>query len=64
MKTFIFFALSIVSLIIALVIFFKSLDIKALFILLFGLAAGVLFWMGLKEYQKEKETGKPQEKSE
>lgn len=55
MKSFIFFGLSLISLIIALVIFFKSLDIKALFILLFGLAAGILFWMGLKEYHKGKE---------
>jgi hypothetical protein len=62
MKTFIFFALSVVSLITALVIFFKSLDIKALFILLFGVAAGVLFWMGLKEYQKGKGTEKTEGK--
>jgi len=54
MKSFVFFVLSFALLIIALVIFFKSLDIKALFILLFGIAAGVLFWMGLKEYQKGK----------
>jgi hypothetical protein len=62
MKAFIFFASSLVSLLIALVIFFKSLDIEALFIMLFGIAAGVLFWMGLKEYQKGKGPEKAPEK--
>jgi positive regulator of sigma E activity len=54
MKTFLFFTLSVVSLIIAIVILVESLDIRSLFILLFGLAAGILFWLGLKEYKREK----------
>jgi hypothetical protein len=54
MRSFIYFALSLVSLFIALIILFKSLDIKALFILIFGIASGVLFWMGLKEHEKGK----------
>jgi len=60
MKALLFFGLSIVSLIIAVIILVKSLDIMSLFILLFSLAAGILFWLGLKEYQKDKtkETGK------
>jgi uncharacterized SAM-binding protein YcdF (DUF218 family) len=59
MKSFLLFGLSIVSLIIAVIILVKSLDIRSLFILLFSLAAGILFWLGLKEYQKDKkkETG-------
>ena len=59
MKSFLLFGLSIVSLIFAVIILVKSLDIRSLFILLFSLAAGILFWLGLKEYQKDKkkETG-------
>jgi threonine/homoserine/homoserine lactone efflux protein len=54
MKAFLFFGLSVVSLIVAVVILVKSLDIRSLFILLFSLAAGILFWLGLKEYRKDK----------
>jgi ABC-type transport system involved in Fe-S cluster assembly fused permease/ATPase subunit len=54
MKTFLYFGLSLVSIIVAIVILVKSLDIKSLFILLFSLAAGILFWLGLKEYRKDK----------
>jgi hypothetical protein len=54
MKAFILIGSGIVSLIIAIVILVKSLDIKSLFILLFSLAAGILFWLGLKEYKREK----------
>jgi uncharacterized SAM-binding protein YcdF (DUF218 family) len=53
MKTFLFIGSAIVSLIIAVVILVKSLDIRSLFILLFSLAAGILFWLGLKEYKRE-----------
>lgn len=54
MKLFLFFGLSVLSLIIAVVILIKSLDISSLFILLFSLAAGLLFWLGIKEYQKDR----------
>ncbi len=61
MKAFLYFGLSLVSIIVAIVILVNSLDIKSLFILLFSLAAGILFWLGLKEYQKDKtnDPGKP-----
>lgn len=53
MKTFLFFGLSLVSLAIAVIMLVKSLDIRSLFILLFSLAAGILFWMGLKELKSD-----------
>ncbi|MFH0843218.1 MAG: hypothetical protein V1903_11425 [Bacteroidota bacterium] len=54
MKMLLFFGLSIVSLVIAVIILVNSLDIRSLFILLFSLAAGILFWLGLKEYRDDK----------
>lgn len=53
MKTLLFFGLSLVSLAIAVIMLVKSLDIRSLFILLFSLAAGILFWMGLKELKSD-----------
>lgn len=49
-----FYVLSVISLVIALFIFFKWLDFKGLLFLLFGVAAVVLFWMGIKESKKGK----------
>jgi hypothetical protein len=53
-KSLIYYGLSLVALIIALVIFLKSLDIKALFILVFGIAAVLLFRQGVVESRKQK----------
>jgi hypothetical protein len=49
----IFFGSSFVSLLIALFIFSKGLDIKALLFLIFGLAAVILFNLALKEIRKD-----------
>ena len=51
----IFFGLSLISIIIALIIFFRGLDIKALLFLIFGVAAVLLFNQGLTEMKKKKE---------
>ena len=53
-KSLIYYGLSLVALIIALVIFLKSLDIKALIILVFGVAAVLLFRQGIIESKKQK----------
>jgi hypothetical protein len=52
-KAIIWYGLSIICLIIALIIFFRGLDIKALLFLVFGLGAVVLFRQGVKESQKK-----------
>jgi hypothetical protein len=54
-KAVIFFGLSLISVIIALIIFFRGLDIKALLFLVFGVAAVLLFNWGLAEMKKKKE---------
>ena len=54
-KAIIFFGLSLISIIIALIIFFRGLDIKALLFLIFGVAAVLLFNQGLAEMKRKKE---------
>jgi hypothetical protein len=54
-RVLIFFGLSCISLIVALIIFFRGLDIKALLFLIFGVAAVFLFRQGLTEMQKDKQ---------
>jgi hypothetical protein len=54
-KAIIFFGLSLISIIIALIIFFRGLDIKALLFLVFGVAAVLLFNQGLAEMKKKKQ---------
>lgn len=54
-RTVIFFGLGLISLIIALIIFFRGLDIKALFFLIFGVVAVLLFRQGVAEMNKKKE---------
>jgi len=54
-KAIVFFGLSLISIIIALIIFFRGLDIKALLFLIFGVAAVLLFNQGLTEMKKKKE---------
>jgi hypothetical protein len=54
-KALIFFGLSLISIIIALIIFFRGLDIKALLFLIFGVAAVLLFNQGLAELKRKKE---------
>jgi hypothetical protein len=49
----IYFGLSLISLIIALIIFFRGLDIKALLFLVFGLGAVLLFRLGVIESKKK-----------
>jgi 4-hydroxybenzoate polyprenyltransferase len=49
-----YYGLSLVALIIALVFFLKSLDIKAIYILVFGVAAVLLFRQGIVESKKQK----------
>ena len=53
MKAFIFYALSVVSLAIALVIFIRSLDWKAIPFLIFVLGAVLLFRQGMIESKKK-----------
>jgi hypothetical protein len=52
-RTIIFFGLSLISVVIALIIFFRGLDIKALLFLVFGVAAVLLFRQGLSEMKKK-----------
>ena len=54
-KAIVFFGLSLISIIIALIIFFRGLDIKALLFLVFGVAGVLLFNQGLAEMKKKKE---------
>lgn len=63
-KSLVYYGSSFICLIVALIIFFRGLDIKALLFLVFGLGAVVLFRLGVKESGKEKETVKEQEKKE
>jgi len=51
----IYFGLSLISVIVALIIFFRGLDIKALLFLIFGVAAVLLFRQGVVEMNKKKE---------
>jgi membrane protein implicated in regulation of membrane protease activity len=51
----IFFGSGLISAIIALIIFFRGLDIKALLFLIFGIAAVLLFNQGLSEMKRKKE---------
>ncbi len=53
-KSIIWFGLSIIAAIVALIIFFRGLDIKALLFLLFGVAAVLLFRQGIAEMNKKK----------
>jgi len=53
MRAFIYYALSVVSAAIALIIFFKSLDWKAILFLILGLGAVLLFRQGIVESRKE-----------
>jgi membrane protein implicated in regulation of membrane protease activity len=53
-RTIIFYGLSLISAIVALIIFFRGLDIKALLFLVFGVAAVLLFRQGIAEQKKEK----------
>ncbi len=54
-KSIIYFGLSLISVIVALIIFFRGLDIKALLFLIFGVAAVLLFRQGITEMKKKKE---------
>jgi hypothetical protein len=53
-KSFTYLGLSLVALIIALVFFLKSIHIEALFVLIFGVAAVLLFRLGVTESKKQK----------
>jgi hypothetical protein len=52
-KVLLWFTLSVISLVIAVIIFLKSLDWKSLIILVFGIAAVLLFRQGMIELKKE-----------
>jgi membrane protein implicated in regulation of membrane protease activity len=54
-KSIIYFGLSLISVVVALIIFFRGLDIKALLFLVFGIAAVLLFKQGASEMKKKKE---------
>jgi hypothetical protein len=54
-KVIIYFCLSLILAIISLIIFFRGLDIKALLFLIFGLAAVLLFSLGMKEIRNKKQ---------
>ena len=51
----IYFGLSLISVIVALIIFFRGLDIKAFLFLIFGVAAVLLFRQGVAEMKKKKD---------
>jgi hypothetical protein len=53
-RSLVYYGLSLVALIIALVIFLKSLDIKAVFILILGVASVLLLRQGIAESKKKK----------
>lgn len=53
-RTVIYFGLGLIALIVALIIFFRGLDIKALLFLIFGVAAVLLFRHGVTEMNKDK----------
>jgi len=52
-KSIIYYLLAVVSAVIAVIIFMKSFDWKSLLILLFGIAAALLFRQGLAESKKK-----------
>jgi len=54
-KSLIYFGLGLISVVIALIIFFRGLDIKALLFLIFGVAAVLLFRQGVSEMNKKKD---------
>jgi membrane protein implicated in regulation of membrane protease activity len=54
-KSIIYFALSLISVVVALIIFFRGLDIKALLFLIFGVVAVLLFRQGIAEMKNKKE---------
>jgi len=54
-KTILYFGFGLISLIVALIIFFRGLDIKALLFLIFGVAAVVLLRQGALEMNKKKQ---------
>lgn len=51
-KALLWYALSVISLVVAVIIFLKSLDWKTLVILVFGIAAVLLFRQGMIESKK------------
>jgi hypothetical protein len=52
-KTIVYFGLGLISLIVALIIFFRGLDIKALLFLIFGVVAVLLLKQGVEEMKKK-----------
>ena len=54
-RTVIYFGLGLIAAVIALIIFFRGLDIKALLFLVFGVAAVLLFRQAVAEMNKKKE---------
>lgn len=50
----VYFGLSLIFVIVALIIFFRGLDIKALLFLIFGVVAVLLFRQGVAEMNKNK----------
>jgi membrane protein implicated in regulation of membrane protease activity len=54
-KSIIYFGLCLISVVVALIMFFRGLDIKALLFLIFGVASVLLFRQGLAEMKKKKE---------
>jgi len=52
-KSLIYYLLAVVSAVVAVIIFLKSFDWKSLLILLFGIAAALLFRQGLAESGKK-----------
>lgn len=52
--TIIYFGLSLICIVVALIIFFRGLDIKALLFLIFGVLAVLLFRQGMTEMKKNK----------
>ncbi len=53
-KAILYFGLGLISLIVALIIFFRGLDVKALLFLIFGVAAVLLLRQGSVEMSKKK----------
>jgi membrane protein implicated in regulation of membrane protease activity len=53
-KTILYFGFGLISLIVALIIFFRGLDVKALLFLIFGVAAVLLLRQGSVEMSKKK----------
>ncbi len=52
-KAVIYYVLALVSAVVAIVVFLKSFDWRSLLILLFGIAAALLFRQGLEESKKK-----------